>query len=145
MPFARVVVVVNSDGRAERCTAVSAAREHHISCASSGRLNARQHVNVIVRRGTRMIHCKKSLPIQAAWVDPAANQMAAHINWSDLIKNRDLVSKLRIARTRAPKVRSFAADVEIAVAIYVKRSVYRLVRDIDRALPCDSGIGRTVE
>jgi hypothetical protein len=64
-----------------------------------------------------MIHCKKSLPIQAAWVDPAANQIAAHINRSDLIKSRDLVSKLRIAGTRAPKVKSFATDVEIAVAI----------------------------
>lgn len=145
MPFARVVVVVNSDGRAERCTAIGAAHEHHVSRASSGRLNARQHVNVIVRRGTRMIHCKKSLPIKAAWVDPATNQIAAHINRSDLIKNRDLVSKLRIARTRAPKVKSFAADVEIAVAVYIKRSVYRLVRDIDRCLPRDSGIGRTVE
>ena len=74
MPFARVVVVVNSDGRAERCTAIGAAHEHHVGRASSGRLNARQHVNVIVRRGTGMIHCKKSLPIKAAWVDPATNQ-----------------------------------------------------------------------
>jgi hypothetical protein len=145
MPLARVTIVVDRHRRAEGCTAVGAAGKHHIGRAPAEGLNARQHVNVIVRRGTRMIHCKKSLPIQAAWVDPAANQVATHINRSDLIKNRDLVSKLRIAGTRAPKVRSFAADVQIAVAIYVKRSVYRLVRDIDRALPCDSGIGRTVE
>ena len=106
VPLARVVIVVNSDRRAESCTAIGAAHEHHVSRASSGRLNARQHINVIVRRCTRMIHCKKSLPIQAAWVYPATNQVAAHINRSDLIKNRDLVPELRIARTRATKVKS---------------------------------------
>jgi hypothetical protein len=132
MPFARVVVVVNSDRRAERCTAVSAAREHHVSRASSGRLNARQHVNVIVRRGTRMIYRKKRLSVEASGINSSTSQVATHVNRSNLIKNRDLVSKLRIARTRAPKVESFAAYVEIAVAVYIKRSVYRLVRDIDR-------------
>jgi hypothetical protein len=92
-----------------------------------------------------MIYRKKRLSVEASGINSSTSQVATHVNRSNLIKNRDLVSKLRIAGTRAPKVRSFAADVEIAVAIYVKRSVYRLVRDIDRALPCDAGIGRTVE
>jgi hypothetical protein len=145
VPLAWVVIVVNADGRAERCTAIGAAHEHHVSRASSERLNARQHVNVIVRRGAGVIYRKERLPIQTAWVDSSTNQVATHVNRRDLIKNRRLISKLRIAGTRAPKVKSFATDVEIAVAIYVKRSVYRFVRDIDRALPCDAGIGRTVE
>ena len=145
VPLARVVVVVNSDGRAEGCAAVGAASEHHVGRASSGRLNARQHVNVVVRRGTRMVHCKKCLPIQASWIDPAASQIAAHVNRGDLIKNRGLVSKLRIARTRAPKIESFATDVEVAVAINIERAENGLVRDINWRLPCDSCIGRTVE
>jgi hypothetical protein len=145
MPLAWVVIVVNSDGRAERCTAIGAAHEHHVGCASSGRLNACQHVNIIIRSSAGMIYRKKRLSVETSGIDSAANQVAAHINRSDLIKNRNLVFKLRIARTRASKVESFAADVEIAVAVYIKRSVYRLVRDIDRRFPRDSGIGRTVE
>ena len=92
-----------------------------------------------------MVYCKKRLSIESSRIDSATNQVAAHVNRRDLIKHWRLISKLRIAGTRTTKVKSFASDVEIAVAIYVKRSVYRLVRDIDRALPGDSGISRTVE
>src|SRR5947207_240265 len=43
------------------------------------------------------------------------------------------------------KSESFAAHVEIAVAVHVERSKYRLVGNVDRRLPRDSGVGRTVE
>jgi hypothetical protein len=57
-----------------------------------------------------------------------------------------LIAELRIARTGAPKpAKSFTADVEVAVAVHVESSEYRLVRNIDRRLPCNSGVSRTVE
>ena len=62
-----------------------------------------------------------------------------------LIKSWCLVSDLRITRTSAVKRVALPANVEIAVAIHIQRSENGLVRDVKWRLPCDSGIGRTVE
>src|SRR4030095_16341026 len=145
MPFAWVGIVVHPNGRAEGCAAIRAANEHHIGGAPAGRLNACQHVNVIVGGGPGMVPREHTLPIECPWIDAAANQVPAHVNGSYLVKHRCLVPKLRIARTRASKIEPFATHVETAVAIHIKRSEYGLVRNIDWRLPCDSGVGRTVE
>jgi hypothetical protein len=56
MPFASVVIVVDPHGRAESRAAIGAADEHHVGGAPSGRLNASQHVNVVVGGGPGMIY-----------------------------------------------------------------------------------------
>jgi len=145
MPLTRVVIVVDLHRRAEGCAAVRAAGEHHVGGAPARWLNACQHVDVIVCGGAGMVHCKETLPIQPARVDPAAEKVAAHVDRDVLIKDWRLVPELRITRTGAPKIESFAAYIEIAVTIHIKRSVYGLVRNIDLCPPSDSGIGRTIE
>ena len=145
MPLARVVIVVDGHRRAESRAAIGAANEHHIGGAPARRLNACQHVNVIVGGGPGVIHPKETLSIESAGIDPTANKVAAHVNLSKLIENWRLVAVLRVARAGAPKHVPFTADIEVAVTVHIKRSEYRLVRNIDLRLPCHSGVGRTVE
>ena len=92
-----------------------------------------------------MVHRKETLPIQAAWINPAANKVAAHVNLGNLVKHRCLITNLCVARTGTVERESFAAHIEIALAVYIKSSVDRFVRNIDLWSPCNSGVGRTVE
>ena len=51
VPFALMIgVVVYSDGRAEGCAAIGAARKHHFREVLAGREYARKHVNVVIGR-----------------------------------------------------------------------------------------------
>jgi hypothetical protein len=131
MPLARVSIVVDRYGRAKGCAAIGAASEHYVGSAPAGWLHAGQHIDVIVGGGTRMVYCKETLSIQSTRIDPTAHKVTTHVNRSVLIKDWCLVAKLRIARARATKVESFTTDVEVAVAIHIKRSEYGLVRDIN--------------
>jgi hypothetical protein len=56
MPFIRKAVVIDPVRRAEGHSTVCAADKHHIGCASPGRHDAGQHVNVVVSRAARAIN-----------------------------------------------------------------------------------------
>ena len=51
-----VGVVIDPHGRAEGQSAVGAAHKHYIGCASPGRQDACQHVNVVVSRAAGVIN-----------------------------------------------------------------------------------------
>jgi hypothetical protein len=57
MPMSlEVGVIIDPHGRAERQPAVGAAHKHYIGCASPGRQDACQHVNVVVTRAAGAIN-----------------------------------------------------------------------------------------
>ena len=63
MPL-RVVdrIVIDPTRRAESLASICAAREHHVTTrGSAGRLNARKHVNIVVRARAGTIHRQKNL------------------------------------------------------------------------------------
>ena len=83
-------VVINPVRRAKSYSAVGAAREHYVCPGVEAcRLNARQHVNVVIGRAARTIHYQEALPCQAAWIDRVAEiETAAKVDLGDLIKGR---------------------------------------------------------
>ena len=88
-----------------------------------------------------MVDRKKTLSGQSGWIDSPATEVATHVDRDYLIKSWCLVSDLRVARASAVKRAALPANVEVAVAIHIQRSENGLVRDVNRRLPCDSGIG----
>ena len=92
-----------------------------------------------------MVDRKETLSGQSRWIDSSATEVATHVDRGYLIKSRCLAAVLSIARASAIKRATLPADVEIAIAVHIQCSVYRLVRNVDLRPPCDSGIGRTVE
>ena len=86
-------IVIDSHRRAKARAAIGAAREHHVcAVAVAWRLNTAQHVNVIVRRSTRAVHCQKYLRCQPSWIYIPANPHAPKIDLSDLFKHWRLVT-----------------------------------------------------
>ena len=141
VPFARVNrVVINLDRRAKGCSVIGAAHKHHVGCASPGRHDAGQHVNVIVSRTTGTINCQETLSSQSCRIDSPATEVAAHVDRGYLVKSRRLTPDLCIDRANAVKGIPFSSDEEVAVGVHVKRSKYRFVRNIDGRLPSDAAI-----
>src|SRR5215471_17518727 len=146
MPLGLMVgIVIHSNGRTEGCPVICAAHEHHLGRALRRRHHTGQHVNVVISRAARVINRQETLSGQSRWIDSPAAEVAAHVNRSHLIKSWGLTSELRIARASAVKLEPFTADEKIAVAVHIERSKYGFVRNIDRRLPCDSGVNGTIE
>src|SRR6516162_10534258 len=118
-------VVINPNRRAESQSAVCAAHKHHISRGSARRLHACQHVDVVIALTARMIDCQKQLTVETCGIYHAAGEETAHINRGNLIKNRRLIPKLRVARANAVKnivEVAFPAKKEISIRCDVRRS-----------------------
>src|SRR5215813_12198860 len=98
MPLVRIHwIVIDPLRRAEADPAIRAAGEHHVSSVATG-LHAGLHVNVVVSRATRSVHCKEQLTCKPSWIyRPAKNQAAAKVYLSGLVKRRCHVRVLRIA------------------------------------------------
>jgi ribulose kinase len=66
-------VIVDPHGRTEGQSAVGAACEHYVRCASSGGEDAAQHVNIVVSRSAGAINRQEQLPAKSCRIDAAAN------------------------------------------------------------------------
>src|SRR5215470_13819093 len=92
-----------------------------------------------------MINRQKTLSGESYTVDSALPEETTQVNRGYLVKSRCLTTDLRIARPSAVKRITFSANEKIAVRIDIQRSEYRTLRDIDRRLPRDSTIRRTLK
>src|SRR6266480_4556363 len=144
-------IVVDSLRCAKGCTAIGAAREHYVRWvkATSRRIRACQHVNVVVRGGAGTVNRYKGLPGESTGIYVAAeNDAAAQIDSGNLIKSRSDVRVLCIGRTNTPKLAAYssaAADKKVTVSGHVERSPLRKVRNADRRLPSCPAVGGSVE
>ena len=67
MPLSMVHrIVIDAPRRAECAAAIGAAHEHHVAASRrTGRLNAREHVDVVIGAGAGTIDDEKNLPNQS--------------------------------------------------------------------------------
>jgi len=136
VPFVlKIGIIIDPVRRSERLAAVSATCEHHVGRASPARYDAGEHVNVVISSTTRTVNCQERLPAKPYSIYPALSQITTHVHWGHPVKRRRLVSDLRIAGTKAPKLVRFSAQKQIAVTIHVESSPLRRVRNINRSLP----------
>src|SRR6266571_2644926 len=139
-------VVVYTHRCAEGEPSICAAHKHHVGCASSGRHNAGQHVNVVVRRSAGFIDRQEYHSIQSRGIDSPATEEATQVDGSFLVKGGRDTSVLGVARANTPKrARSFATDKEVAISIDVECPVDRRVRNNNRVLPSDAAVGGTLK
>src|SRR5262249_41279315 len=118
MPLAGVErIIIDLERRAEGHATVCAARKHYIGCASSGRLHACQHVNVIISRAARAIDRQEHLPAKSYSIDPTLNDGATHVDRGYSIKSGCLPSVLRVARTNTVKRRAPAPATDKNIAV----------------------------
>lgn len=103
MPFIRQAIVVDPVRRAEGQSSIGAADKHHVRGAASGRLDTRQHVNVVVSRAARAVNRKEHLSTKAYSIYAALNDAATEVNSGVLVKGRRLPADLRVARANAVK------------------------------------------
>src|SRR6516164_5638629 len=90
-----------------------------------------------------MIDRQEQLTVETCGIYHAAGEETAHINRGNLIKNRRLIPKLRVARANAVKnivEVAFPAKKEISIRCDVQRSEFSQVRNSDRRLPGDPAI-----
>ena len=127
VPLARVDgIVVDPERRAKGLPVIGAAHKHHVGRVSPGRHHAGQHVNVIVSRAAGAINRQEQLSIQSCWIDSPATDVATHVDGGASVKSWRLARDLCIARALAKELaESFAADKQVAIGVYVQRSVYR--------------------
>ena len=139
MPFVCSGIVIDFHWRAKARAAIRAAREHHVcTVAIAWRPNTAQHVNIVVRRSTRTVHCHEYLRCQPSRIYIPADPHAAQIDLSDLFEDWRLSTYLRITGANAPKLGTdqiLSADEQIAVCIHISGSMDDPMRNIDWALP----------
>ena len=149
MPFVRGRIVIDFHWRGKGRTVIRAAREHHVcAVAVAWRPNTAHHVNVVVRRSTRAIHCQKDLRCQPSRIYIPAGADAAKVDLSDLFEDWRLITDLRVAGANGPKLRTdqiLAADEKIAIRIHVSGSMYDTMGNIDRTRPGHATIGGTAK
>src|SRR5437762_5082987 len=142
-------IVIDPVRGAEALSAICATREHHVGpAAETGRLDRREHVNVIVSGATGAVRRQEYLPYPSSWIyRPAKNHAAAKVNRSYPVKTWCDGRVLCVARANAPKLaaRVSTADKEVAVAVHVERSQLGIVGDINRSHPGDPAIGGSGE
>ena len=145
-------IVVDSVRRTECQTTVSAPGEHYVGAGSKARwLYTGDDVDIVVSGPAGAVHCQEQLPQKSAWirsVGVSEVQIAAKTYLGDLVKSGRDCRVLRIAGAKAPKwARKVgrAADKEIAVCIYIKRSPDRRARKKDWTHPCGPIVGGTAE
>jgi len=149
MPFVRGRIVIDFYWGGKGRTAICAARDHHVcAVAVAWRPNTAHHVNIVVRRSTRAVHCQKDLRCQPSRIYIPASPHAPKIDLSDLLEDWRLITNLRVAGANAPKLGTdqiLSTNEQIAVGIHVRRSMYNPVRNIDRALPAHATICGTAK
>src|SRR4030095_14881740 len=113
--------------------------EHHVGpAAETGRLDRREHVNVIVSGATGAVRRQEYLPYPPSGIyRPAKNHAAAKVNRSYLVKTWCDGRVLCVTRANAPKLAAgvSTADKEVAVGVHVEPSQWGIVGDINRSLP----------
>src|ERR1700757_977729 len=90
MPLSMVHrIVIDAPSRAECGAAIGAAHEHHVAASrKTGRLNAGQHVDVIIRVCAGTIDGEENLANQSFGIDRfAENNVAAEIYRSALVES----------------------------------------------------------
>ena len=149
MPFVCGRIVIDFHWRGKGRTAIRAAREHHVcAVAVVWRPNTAHHVNIVVRRSTRAIHCQKDLRCQPSRIYIPAGPHATQIDLSDLFEDWRLTTNLRVTGANAPKLRSdqvLSTNEQFAIGIHIRRSMYDTMGNIDRALPAHAAICGTAK
>jgi len=149
MPFVCGRIVIDFHWRGKGHTAIRAAREHHVcAVAVAWRTNTAHHVNIVVRRSTRAIHCQKDLPGQPSRIYIPAGPHPTQIDLRDLFEDRRLSTNLRVSGTNAPKLGSdqvLSTNEQFAIGIHVRRSMYDTMGNIDRTLPAHAAICGTAK
>ena len=119
--------------------------KHYISGASSRWHHAREHVDVVIRRATGVIDCQEQHPGKPHAIDSTATENATHVDGCYLVKNRCLITDLRVARPNTIKGVPFSAYKNLAVRVHIERTVHRPVGNTDWTLPGYSAVGRALE
>ena len=149
MPFVCGRIVIDFHWRGKGRTAIRAARDHHVCTgAVAWRPNTAQHVNIVVRRSTRAIHCQKDLRCQPSRIYIPAGPHAPKIDLSDLFEDWRLTTNLCVTGTNAPKLGSdqvLSTNEQFAIGIHVRRSMYDTMGNIDRTLPAHAAICGTAK
>lgn len=149
MPFVCGRIVIDFHRRRKACTAICAARDHHVCAgAVAWRPNTAHQVNVVVCRSTRAIYCQKDLRCQPSRIYIPAGPYAPKIDLGDLFEDWRLTTNLRVAGANAPKLGTdqvLATNEQIAVGIHVRRSMYDSMGNIDRTLPAHAAICGTAK
>ena len=149
MPFVCGRIVIDFHWRGKGRTAIRAARDHHVRAgAVAWRPNTAHHVNIVVRRSTRAIHCQKDLRCQPSRIYIPAGPHAPKIDLSDLFEDWRLTTDLRVSGANAPKLRSdqvLPTNEQFAIRIHIRRSMYDTMGNIDRALPAHAAICGTAK
>src|SRR4051812_11817179 len=149
MPFVCGRIVVDFHWRGKGRSAIRAAREHHVcAVAVAWRPNTAHHVNIVVRRSTRAIHCQKDLACQPSRIYIPARPHPTQIDLNDLFEDWRLSTNLRVSGANAPKLGSdqvLSTNEESASGIHIRRSMYDTMRNIDRALPAHAAICGTAK
>src|SRR6202040_880104 len=143
-------IVVHTNRRAERSSAVRAAHKHYVgSSEEAGRLHAGEHVNIVIGARPRPVHRHVNLPGQSFGIYRVAGiYVATQVDGRGVIKGRRYGRVLCVAGTDAPNlVRGgiHAANEQIAVRIHVERAPNRRVRNKNRIHPRDPAVSRTAE
>jgi hypothetical protein len=149
MPFVCGRIVIDFHWRGKGRTAIRAACDHHVCAgAVAWRPNTAHHVNIVVRRSTRAVHCQKDLPSKPSWIYISAGPHATQIDLSDLFKNWRHTRILRVTGANAPKLGSdqvLSTNEQSAIGIHVRRSMYDTMGNIDRTLPAHAAICGTAK
>src|SRR5262245_60922352 len=99
MPFGMVDwIVIDPTRRAECAAAIGAAHEHHVAaCRRTGRLNAGEHIDVIIGARAGTIDGEKNLANQSFGIDRfAENDVAAKIYRSGSVESWNDSAVLRV-------------------------------------------------
>ena len=149
MPFVCGRIVIDFHWRGKGRTAICAARDHHVcAVAVAWRPNTAHHVDIVVRRSTRAVHCQKDLRCQPSRIYIPASAHPTQIDLSDLLEDWRLATNLRVAGANAPKLGAdqiLSTYEQIAVGIHVRRSMYDTMGNIDRTLPAHAAIRGTAK
>lgn len=132
--------------RAKGCSAIGAAREHHISAViGAERFDACEHVNIIVSGRPGTVHCHERLSTKAYSIYAALNEVATQVDLSGLVKSRRLPPDLCIGRANAPKRAPAPGEEKVAVRVHVQRTRIRIVWNVNRSLPSRPAVDRAIE
>src|ERR1043166_5405539 len=98
MPLVRVNgVVIDFTRRAEGDAAICAAHKHHVSCASTRRHDAGEHVNIVIRGGAGTVDGQEYHSIQTCWIDSPATDEPTHVDSGASVKSWRLATNLGVA------------------------------------------------
>jgi hypothetical protein len=149
MPFVCGRIVIDFHWRGKGHTAICAAREHDVrAIAIAWRPNTAHHVNIVVRRSTRTVHCQEYLRCQPSRIYIPPDPYAPKIDLGDLFEDWRLTTNLSVTGANAPKLGAdqvLSTNEQFAIGIHVRRSMYDTMGNIDRTLPAHAAVCGTAE